>query len=160
MDLTEEAQRARVVALAKSWANPPTPYHHAAAIRGQGVDCATLLHAVFKEAGMLGDVVLPPYSHQWHVHRDEEKYTDFIRQFAPEVTGRAPLPGDIVVWRFHRCFAHGAIVTDWPRIVHAFLRVGCIEDDAEQNQMLAFVSERVPTQGQPRPMKIFSFWRG
>lgn len=158
MDLVEQAQRARVVEIARQWIK--TPYAHAGMVKGQGVDCATLLYATFKEAGLIGSIALPPYTGAWHVHRDEEKYTDFIRQFAAEIEGRDPLPGDVVVWKFHRCFAHGAIVVDWPTIIHAFINVGCFEDSAEQNQMLATVSERVPTQGQPRPMKIFSYWRG
>jgi cell wall-associated NlpC family hydrolase len=113
MDLIEQAQRARVVEIAKTWIR--TPYAHAGMVRGQGVDCATLIFAVFREAGLIGDITLPPYSGQWHVHRDEEKYTDFIRQFATEVTDRTPLPGDVVCFKFHRCFAHGAIVVDFGR---------------------------------------------
>lgn len=157
MSPTEQSQRARVVEAAKSWLS--TPYHHRAMIKGAGIDCATLLVAAFREAGFLAELVLPDYQAAWHIHRDEEKYTNFIRQFGDEVTGRDPLPGDVVVWKFHRCFSHGAIVVEWPTIIHALTGVGCIIDDALKNQMLAFVSERTPTQGQPRPMKIFSYWR-
>lgn len=156
MELLEQAQRARVVEIAQSWLS--TPYHHRAMIKGVGVDCATLLVACCQEAGLLAAIELPDYSGQWHLHRDEEKYTDFIRQFGAEISDRAPLPGDVVVWKFHRSFSHGAIVVRWPVIIHAMIRVGCYEDDAIKNQLLTTVSERTPTQGQPRPMKIFSYW--
>lgn len=155
MTLIEEAQRARVIAAARSWVG--TPYHHRAMIKGVGVDCATLLVACYTEAGLLPTVELPRYSGQWHLHQEEEKYTDFIKQFGAEVD-RAPLPGEVVVWKFHRCYAHGAIVVEWPTIIHSLIKVGCELDDAEKNRMLAFVSERVPTQGQRRPMKVFSYW--
>lgn len=151
----EQEQRARVVEMARTWLG--TPYHHCAAIKGVGTDCAMILVAVFQEAGLVHDVAVPAYSPSWHLNRDEEKYTDFIRQFAVEVD-RAPLPGDIVVWKFHRAFAHGGIVSSWPRVIHAFIGRGVFEDDAEANQMLTTISERVPDQGKPRPMKVFSLW--
>jgi len=154
----ELAQRARVVAVAKEFVG--TPYHHEGRLKGIGIDCATIIAEVFERAGVVPHIDLPPYSPMWHVSRDEERYTEFIRRFAQEVTGlRGPLPGDIVCWKFHRCFAHGAIVVDWPTVIHAFINIGCVEDDALKNQVLAIVSERVPTQGQPRPMKVFSYWR-
>lgn len=151
----ETAERARVVVAAKTWTG--TPYHHRAMIKGVGVDCATLLLAVYTEAGIIQPVGLPDYSPQWHLHRDEDKYIDFIRQFAYEVD-RVPLPGDVVVWKFHRCFSHGAIVVGWPRIIHAFIGRGCYEDDAEANQILTTVTERTADQGKPRPMKVLSRW--
>ena len=33
---------------------------------------------------------------------------------------RLPGPGDVAVFRFGRTFSHGAIVTDWPRLIHAY----------------------------------------
>ena len=155
MDTQEAEGRARIVEAARSWIG--TPYVHHAMIKGAGVDCATMLVACFTEAGIVKDVVLPPYSPQWHLHREEERYTDFIRQFLREMPGPA-LPGDVVVWKFHKAFAHGGIVVDWPTVIHAFIGIGCFEDDAEANQMLSTISERVPGHGSPRPLKLFSFW--
>lgn len=127
-------------------------------IKGVGVDCATLLIACFNEAGVVdGKVEVPPYSPSWHLHREEAKYTDFIERFATEVF-REPLPGDIIVWKFHKSYAHGGIVTDWPNVIHAFIGRGTFEDDALANQMLTTISERVPEQGEPRPHKLYSVW--
>ena len=44
--------RATVVRIAKSWCG--TPYVHAGRIKGQGVDCLTLLAGVFEDAGLVG----------------------------------------------------------------------------------------------------------
>lgn len=154
--MEEFQQRLAVINAARSWLG--TPYHHNAMIKGVGADCATLLIACFTEAGVVdGPVAVPPYSPQWHLHRSEAKYTDFIERFAVQVE-REPLPGDIIVWKFHRSFAHGAIVAEWPRVIHAFVGRGVFEDDALANQMLTTISERVPEQGQPRPTKLYSVW--
>jgi cell wall-associated NlpC family hydrolase len=153
---TEWAQRARVVKEAREFLG--TPYHHRGLVKGAGIDCATLLYLSFLNAGLINELVLPPYSQQLHLHRVQSDYIDFIRQFAAEVTDRLPLPGDLVIWKFHLAFSHGAIVVNWPTIIHALTGVGCSIDDATQNRMLTNVSERVPTQGKPRPMKTFSYW--
>lgn len=153
--MAEQEEREAVVAQARTWLG--TPYHHHAMIKGVGVDCATLLVACFTDAGLVDPVTLPEYSPQWHLHRVEAKYTDFIERFAKQVD-RRPLPGDIVVWKFHKAFAHGGIVSAWPLVIHAFIGRGVFEDDALANQMLATVSERTETQGQPRPMKTYSLW--
>jgi cell wall-associated NlpC family hydrolase len=156
MPHTERLERDRVVQAARTFLG--TPYHHNGLLKGIGVDCATILILAFNEAKVVAAPVdVPPYSPQWHLHHEENKYTDFIRKFAAEVD-RSPLPGDIVVWKFHRAFAHGGIVTEWPHVIHAFIGRGVFEDDAEANQMLSTISERVPDQGKPRPMKVFSVW--
>ena len=151
----EQVQRLRFVDAARSFIG--TPYHHEGRIKGVGIDCATLLAECAVEAGLVESLDIPAYPRSWHVHQEEERYTDFIRQFASEVD-RPPLPGDVVVWKFHKAFAHGGIVVEWPTVIHAFIGRGCFEDDAEANQMLSTISERVPGQGLPRPKKFFSYW--
>lgn len=45
-----------------------------------------------------------------------------MRELAIEIPGppeRMPLPGDVILCKIGRLFAHGAIVTNWPMIVHA-----------------------------------------
>ena len=49
--MTEQEQRDLVVKEAYSWIG--TPYHHQAMIKGVGVDCALILLAVFREAGLI-----------------------------------------------------------------------------------------------------------
>jgi cell wall-associated NlpC family hydrolase len=47
----EMEERLRVVRVAQSWLG--TPYHHHAALRGVGVDCAYLLIEVYAEAEVI-----------------------------------------------------------------------------------------------------------
>jgi cell wall-associated NlpC family hydrolase len=45
------SQRAAVVAEAKTWIG--TPYHHAADVKGHGVDCAMLLVRIYGDLGLV-----------------------------------------------------------------------------------------------------------
>src|SRR6202161_3252947 len=75
---SEAAQRAAVVAEARSWIG--TKYHNCADIKGVGVDCGMLLARVFANVGLIPFVDPRPYPPDWHLHRDEERYLDFVRQ--------------------------------------------------------------------------------
>ena len=61
-------------------------------------------------------------SSDWHLHRGEERYLGFLLARAREVA--APLAGDVILFKYGRCFSHGGIVTrvDPLTIVHAFVR--------------------------------------
>jgi cell wall-associated NlpC family hydrolase len=102
-----------------------TPYHHMGAVKGAGVDCAMLLVRVFQDAGLVPQFDPRPYDMTWHLHRSEERYLGFIVQHADEVY--RPEPGDIVVYKFGRAYAHGAIVIAWPEIIHAHMSAGNVE---------------------------------
>ena len=65
-----------------------------------------------------------PYPHDWMLHRDDERYRDWVKQFADKV--ETPQAGDLVLFRVGRCFSHGAIVVDH-RMIHADLRAGRVE---------------------------------
>jgi cell wall-associated NlpC family hydrolase len=110
-------QRQRVIDAALSWVG--TPYHPGAVLKGVGVDCGMLLIAVYKEAGMLDQDFDPrPYPAQWHMHQAAERYLDYVASFTKEVESSTG-PGDIVLFKWGKCFSHGAIVIDWPMIIHA-----------------------------------------
>lgn len=130
MPLTAE-QRAQIVAAAKKWLC--TPYHHHGKVKGAGADCAMFPLAVFQECGLLPlDYQPPQYSPQWHLHRSEELYLREIEKFCVEISG-PPQPGDFVVFRFGRTFSHGAIVLDWPRIIHSYIPHGVQYGNAVQD---------------------------
>lgn len=117
-----------VVQEALSWVR--TPYHHAAKIKGVGVDCAQLLIAVYSKVGAIPDFDPGGYSPEWHLHRSEEVFKLWVEDFAHRLPdGELPKPGDLVLYRFGRCYSHGAIVIEWPRVVHAVRRVGMVLDD-------------------------------
>lgn len=133
MSLSAE-KRAEIVRAAKDWLG--TPYHHHARIKHGGVDCAMFPLAVYQECGVLPPDFTPPdYSMQWHLHRSEELYLQTIEPFVKDKTGMAvwsnpPLPADFVVFKFGRAFSHGAIVIDWPIIIHSYIPHGVLLGDA------------------------------
>jgi cell wall-associated NlpC family hydrolase len=133
-------QREAVSAIARSWLG--TPYHHMGRIKGAGVDCAMFPLEVYREAGLIGDIEVPYYPVDWMLHRSEEIFLGIVERYAREITAPAATAagsaesGDLLIYRFGRCFAHGAIVLEWPLIIHSVVRHGVILSDAERDGML------------------------
>ncbi len=117
--MISDAQRAAVVAEARTWIN--TPYHHRGRVKGAGTDCAMILCAVFERAGVTPRVEVEHYPPDWHLHRGVERYLGKLLEHGLQIDG-PPLPADIAVFRFGRCFSHGAIVVEWPLVIHAMVR--------------------------------------
>jgi cell wall-associated NlpC family hydrolase len=122
-----DAQRSAVVAAARSWIG--TPYHHAADIKGHGVDCAMLLVRVYCDVGLVEPFDPRPYTKDWFLHRNEEKYLGFLFDRARQV--REPGLGDTAVFRIGRLFAHAGIVSRLEplAIVHAFASARCVVEE-------------------------------
>lgn len=116
------ATREAIVAEATAWLG--TPYHHRARVKGAGVDCAQILIAVFSAVGLIDDFDPGEYPRDWMLHRDEQRFRDFVEAHADQIAREDLLPGDMVLYQVGRCFAHGAIVIDWPLVVHADSRFG------------------------------------
>lgn len=116
--MSTKAQQA--VAEALGWVG--TPYHPHARLKGVGVDCAQLLIGVYSNVGAIPAVDVGEYSTQWHLHRSEELFQEWVELFADRVSADDVRPGDVVLFRFGRTFSHGGIVIEWPTIVHAWLR--------------------------------------
>jgi hypothetical protein len=74
---------------------------------------------------------VPFYPQDWHLHRNEERYLAGVLEYCHEIDG-PPRPGDIALFRFGRCFAHGGIVIAWPLIIHAWNGMGVVPIDADQ----------------------------
>jgi NlpC/P60 family putative phage cell wall peptidase len=149
-------ERAAVVAEAEAWLG--TPFHHEARVKGAGVDCAQLLAGVYHNAGLIPNLNISHYPHDWHMHRDAERYLATVFQYAVEVQGledRTPLPGDIVVFRFGRTFSHGAIVTAWPMVIHAYVGKAVSAEDVSTSAYLQTIGENTADKGHPRPMRVF-----
>lgn len=147
-------ERAKVVAAARSYLR--TPYHAEGRIRGAGVDCLTLIALAYEEAGIVINAPVPHYSPTFMLHHSEEQYLQGLLKYAHEV--ETPLPGDIVIWKFGRCFSHAAIVIKWPEIIHAYVGSGVTLENAEHAMWLKFIGERREGSGQPRPRKFLSYW--
>ena len=145
--MSEAEERARVVAEARSWLG--TPYHHRGKIKGAGVDCAQLPLCVYVGAGMLRDFDTGEYPHDWHQHRDEERYAGFVLGVARELGGIDEVrPGDLILFKFGRAYSHGALVIDLPVLIHASMK-----DDQVVLADLDRDAELVD-----RPARFFSLW--
>jgi cell wall-associated NlpC family hydrolase len=108
--------RIRVVEEAKSWLK--TPWHHQANKKGVGVDCAMFLRMVYINAGIIKPFDVDNYKEQWFLHRDEERFLSFMNRFGKEINN--PKPGDAIIFKYGRCFSHGAIVIEYPIIIHSY----------------------------------------
>jgi cell wall-associated NlpC family hydrolase len=150
MDPAERAQRERLIAVARTWL--ATPFHDCAAIKGAGVDCGMFIKASFEEAGLITDVDLGDYSPQWYLHRNDELYLSAIGNRMIEINEADAIAGDIVLYKFGRCFSHGGIiiVPGWPKIIHAYRQIGCVTISDGSQGVLA-QNER----GVPRERKFF-----
>ena len=149
MDLSERRQRERVVAEARHWLG--TPYHSGARLLGVGVDCAQLPAAVYHAAGLIPLIPIGTYSPQWHLNRDEESYLAEVLSHARE-SAAEPLPGDFILWRVGRKWAHGGIVAGWPRVIHAVSAARVIEADADRD--LLCPGHRLAK----LPRRLFTLW--
>ena len=141
--------RAAILAEAKTWLG--TPYHGNADVKGAGVDCGMFPLRVYSACGLIDPGFDPrPYPMQWSFHQIREKYLELVLSFGYEVL--RPLAGDLVVFKIGKSYGHGAIVVEWPRIIHANPPGVCRYDDAEHNSSLMRLTNLAP----PR---FFSIWK-
>lgn len=134
--------RAEVVSEARSWID--TPYHKNGRVKGAGCDCATLLFCIYVICGLI-----PPgqegifndpriVGHDWFANNKERLYLRLVLRHAMKVAEAISfpiplqaddfsrveiLPGNLVLCKTKEIGTHdenhGAIVTRWPRIIHA-----------------------------------------
>jgi cell wall-associated NlpC family hydrolase len=148
--ISESAQRAAVVAEAKTWLG--TPFRDQSDVKGAGVDCAMLLLRSFVDTGMVPALDPRPYAPQWHLHRSEERFLGIIGRLGAEVR-RKPIPGDVIVYRFGRCFSHGALVIDPKHVLHAWYLEGRVTISPMHDITLSQMKN-----GSPRPYRVFDCW--
>lgn len=123
--------RNSVLTEAQTWLG--TKWHHQARIKGVGVDCAMYLCAVYEAVGLTPHIDPRPYPADWHFHRDDERFLEWLKQYGRSV--KKPLPGDVAVFKFGRTFSHGAIVKDWPLVFHCYIHETVREQDATQGAL-------------------------
>lgn len=149
MENTEDLERSKIVEIAKTFLR--TPYHHMGRVKGAGVDCLTLLVEVYREAGLIPKIDLPYYPKDWHMNRSEERYLKGLLQYAVETDEKKP--GNIIIWKYGRCYSHAAIIIDYPIFIHAYSGHGCVLENIDNAQFLTKIGQ------EDRPYKIFSFWK-
>ena len=139
------ASRADVVAEALTWER--TPYHSNARLKGIGVDCAQFPAACYGAVGLIPHIE-PEYNPQWMLHRDEEQFLGWVRAYAREIERDQLGPGDFAIWKFGRCFSHGAIVIDPPEVIHAVIAGrGVVRANMDRDEEL-----------RSRPVKFFTLF--
>lgn len=116
--------RAAIVAEARDWLK--TPYHHRQRVKGVGVDCAQLLIGVFSGVGLVAPFETDDYPRDWMLHREEDRFRAYVRQYADQIAVEEVLPGDVCLYLYGKCFAHGAVVVEWPLIIHADSKFGAV----------------------------------
>ncbi len=118
--MSEQTERTRVDAVARSWLG--TPYHHHAQIKGVGTDCAHLLIGTYAEAGLIENFDPGYYAPQFFLHSKEERFLGWVQKFSREIPGSEAKVGDIVIYKLGLVYAHGGIIVapGWPHaIIHA-----------------------------------------
>jgi cell wall-associated NlpC family hydrolase len=136
--LTEAGMRQAIVAEVERWIG--TPFRDQSRVRGSGVDCGMLPLAVYTSLGLMPDFDPGAYSVQIHLHKTAEQqrleglkpYIDHVREHMFPITEAEAQPGDLVIYLVAHAFAHAAIITDWPNIIHAVAGVGVIRADASR----------------------------
>lgn len=135
---SEAAMRAAIVAEARSWIG--TPYHHMADIKGVGVDCGMILVRIFVDLGLVPAFDPRPYTNDWMLHRSDDHFLGELMARAHPV--ETPRPGDVALYRYGRCYSHGAVVvcSDPLTVVHAVLKYGSVVEEVVETS--PFLSDR------------------
>ena len=125
MSLTA-AQREEIVSESKTWLG--TKYVGWTAIKGPrgGTDCGQLIFGIYRNCRYLpADIHLPKdYSLQVAQHQASTEYIDIVATYMREIQVDEILPGDVVIFKLGLAYAHGAIITDFPTIIHALYHGG------------------------------------
>lgn len=127
-----DPRRQAIIDEARTWLG--TRFHHGQWVKGAGVDCLGLIYGVYRAVGIVGEIEIPFYRPDFMHHRDGESYLEGLLQYGREV--ERPEPGDIALFKYGRVFGHGAIVVEWPLLIHAFAERGEVcWGDAEQGRL-------------------------
>jgi cell wall-associated NlpC family hydrolase len=146
---TTEQWRQIVVSEAQSWLR--TKWAHGCRVKGAGVDCGQLIAACFVNTGLVEDFCIGSYPRDWMLNRSEERFLQVVQARLRQVDG-PPQPGDVAVWKYGRCFSHGAVVIAWPSVIHAHVRARCVVvADADKGE-LQYMSDG----STKRPVLFFS----
>lgn len=110
----EASKRTVVIREAFAWLG--TPFRDTQQTKGCGCDCGGFINGIFSGCGWEHDRYMA-YRADWFRHKTEEMYLNELRTRATEVA--TPEPGDVALFRFGRVYGHGALVLDWPNVIHA-----------------------------------------
>lgn len=146
--LDEQAQRAAVIAEARTWLG--TPFRDQADIKGVGIDCGLLLTRCFVDTRVKPPFDPRPYPPRRHLHERAEKYIELIERYAVETTEAKP--ANIAVYKFGLCYSHGGILIGGDCMISALLQHAMVTI-----QELWGAEYRQPD-GSPVPVRYFDPW--
>lgn len=132
--MTPEAEleiREKIVVEAKTWLG--TPYEHMGKIKHDGVDCAQLLIGIYENIGLLKDINVGDYVHDFHMHSNDELYLSNVLKYCYKVND--PKPGDICLFRYGKCISHAGMIIDFKTIIHSYIRLGVVYDSLSNGQL-------------------------
>lgn len=118
-----------IVASARSWVG--TPYHDQASVKGAGVDCLGLARGVWREVVGPEPLVVPPYSRDWGEIQASEVLAMGAASWLIPIPVKEAGAGSVVLFRMVRgaIAKHVGILTGEGTFIHAFERVGVIEEE-------------------------------
>jgi hypothetical protein len=155
-DTEEEATaRLKIIEEAFSWIG--TPFVDCGDVKGPNgaVDCAMLLRRCYVDTGRLAEFDPRPYPPRWHIHRNEELFIGWIEKLGG-IEVAEPKIGDVIVYQFGRCFAHGAILVNSQEIVHSFSGADrCLLSRRDESIL---THKSTANKDVPRPVKYFNMW--
>lgn len=104
-----------------------------------------LIAAAYEAAGIVpAGLDIPDYPQDIMFHSDDDRYLAAVLDYCDEVD--EPVPGGIALFKFGRAWSHGAIVINWPIVIHAYAQMGeVIEMSVMDDMRLA-----------RRPVRFFS----
>lgn len=121
-----DKQREHIIQVAESCYG--TPYRGWSCVKGAGFDCGQFLKYVYLEAGHnFPDGIPTPeiYSLQVAQHREDPTYRNIVETYMQEIPESEVKPGDVVVYKIGKAFAHAAIIKQWPNhIIHVLEHYG------------------------------------
>ena len=105
---------------------------------------------VYCDLGLVEPFDPRPYTRDWFLHRNEERYLGFLLARSQEV--REPALGDIILFRIGRCFAHAGIVSrvEPLTIIHAFAPSSHVVEDV--------IAANADLLGRIKTAKFASYW--
>ena len=118
-----------VVAAARGWLG--TPYHDQASLRGVRCDCLGLARGVWREVVGAEPSEVPAYTRHWREGGGPDVLALSARSWMVEIDPAVASRGSMVVFRMRDGWIakHCGILTDEGMFVHAYERLGVVEQE-------------------------------